>query len=92
MSCLGEDFFIGEPVHTARIKERMVTRYLGASAIDHPPHAKRNRCYFSTFSNVFFSPQLGHFWGLHFPSFSKPHFVHLNSAMLLVSSLLIMIP
>jgi hypothetical protein len=32
------------------------------------------------FSKLFFSPQLGHFCGLHLASFSNPHLLHLKSA------------
>ncbi len=30
----------------------------------------------SDFSKVFAPPHCGHFWGLHRPSFSKPHWLH----------------
>jgi hypothetical protein len=32
------------------------------------------------FSKLFFSPQLGHFCGLHLASFSNPHLLHLKFA------------
>jgi len=37
--------------------------------------------FFSVFSKLFFSPQLGHFCGLHRASFSNPHLLQVKIAM-----------
>jgi hypothetical protein len=57
---------------------RMKSRAISQRFMTPSQELPQNRYFFS---KLFFSPQLGHFCGLHLASFSNPHLLHLKSAI-----------